>query len=38
MAKNEEVTVNINTDLKILIFRIKTDLCELKYIVSGLVK
>lgn len=36
--KSNSVRVQVNTALKIIVFHIKTQLSELKYIVSGLVK
>jgi hypothetical protein len=38
LGKSEEVVVSIHTDLKILLFQIDTNMCKLKYIISGLVK
>ncbi len=38
LGKSEEVIVSIHTDLKILLFQINTNMCKLKYIISGLVK
>lgn len=38
LGGSDTVRVNINTTLKVILFTVKNDLCELKYIVSGLVK